>query len=176
MGFRDIYYARRAKMPRGRDWAEAILRQAGFAAKVRGKASIPGFIVHTDRGRQYTSVEFKSALEKEGLHQSMAQYAWQNVYCERVNRTTKEGYLAFEKNSCIKALQREVTHSVKNYITGKPHRGLTARLNPRVFIRAQANGEYGDYTVKIFSKLTSTKQLYVNKNINLIQASTQISL
>lgn len=242
MGCRDIYYARRAKMPRGRDWAEAILRQAGFAVKAssrsftdsageccsnliegrvltgpdqvwqtdithvnsegrwryvsfivdvysreivgyhcsptlraseqvrclakalraRGKARIPGLIVHTDRGRQYTSVEFKRALEKAGIRQSMAHYAWQNAYCERVNRTIKEGYLAFEEHSCIKTLQRAVTRSVRKYNTGKPHRGLPARLSPKEFIRAQADGAYGDYTVKIFSKLTSTKRLFVN--------------
>lgn len=242
MGCRDMYYACRAKMPRGRDWVEAILMQAGFAVKlpsrsftdsagticsdliegrelrgpdqvwqtdityvnsggrwryvsfivdvysreivashcsptlralgqvrclakalrVRGKTSIPGLIVHTDRGRQYTATEFKRALEKAGIRQSMAQYAWQNAYCERINRTIKEGYLAFEEHTCLKTLQRAVTRSVRKYNNGKPHRGLPARLSPRAFIRAQANGEYGDYTVKVFSKLISTKRLFVN--------------
>lgn len=242
MGCRDIYYACRDAMPRGRDWAEAVLMQSGFAVcrrsrsrtvaggvvqadlieglvltgpdqvwqtdltwvwsggrwryvsfmvdvytrqiiashcsddlsaasqvkclkkalKARKGRSLQGLIIHTDRGSQYTAREYTAVLRKAGIRHSMAHFAWQNAYCERVNRTIKEGYLAFSDHRCLRSLRAAVSQSVTRYNTGKPHRGLPDRLSPQVFMKAQQQGEYADYTVKIFSRLTSTKRLFVN--------------
>ncbi len=242
MGCRDIYYAVREEMPRGRDWTEQVLLGCGFRIKtpvrsftvagdgicsnliegmvitgpnqvwqtdityvwagnrwyyvsfvidvytrqilashcsrdlsatsqVRGLAKaftsqkgddLSELIVHTDRGVQYTSEVFKNYLGHWGVSHSMAHYAWQNAYCERVNRTIKSNYLAYYATGSYRSLQRGITKAVRLYNHGKPHRGLPSRLSPDQFVRERNQGSYADYRVNIWSKLTSTKMLHVN--------------
>lgn len=121
-----------------------------------------GLIVHTDRGIQYTSSEFKGYLARQGVRQSMAHFAWQNAYCERVNRTIKRNYLAHYTTRSYRSLRRALSTAVRLYNAGKPHRGLPDHLAPDRFASAQSQGEYPDYKVKIWSPLTATNRLYVN--------------
>lgn len=121
-----------------------------------------GLIIHTDRGVQYTAGEYKRFLKRRGITHSMAHYAWENAYCERFHRTIKHNYLKFYKMNTFKELQQGVAKAVKMYNRYKPHRNLPARMSPEQFIQAQKEGRYADYTVKIWSKLTSTKMLNVN--------------
>lgn len=242
MGCRDIYYAVREQMPRGRDWSEQWLLDCGYrvkapprsftvagadicsnliegmkitapnqvwqtdityvwsggrwyyvsfvidvytrqilashcsrdlsgASQVRclGKAlasqnreGLSGLIIHTDRGVQYTSDEYKNYLSRWDLRHSMAHYAWQNAYCERVNRTIKSNYLAYYTTDSYRSLCRGVAKAVRLYNRSKPHRGLPSRLSPDQFVKELNQGSYPDYRVKIWSKLTSTKMLHVN--------------
>ena len=242
MGCRDIYYAVREQMPRGRDWTEQVLLHCGFrvktpprsftvagtgicsnliegmaiigpnqvwqtdityvwsggrwyylsfvidvytrqiltshcsrdlsaASQVRclGKAiarqkgeDLRDLIVHTDRGVQYTSDAYKSYLERWDVRHSMAHYAWQNAYCERVNRTIKHNYLKFYTTDSYISLCKGVAKAVRLYNRSKPHRGLPSRLSPDQFVKELNQGSYPDYRVNIWSKLTSTKMLHVN--------------
>lgn len=242
MGCRDIYYAVREKMPRGRDWTEQVLLSCGFriktpprsftvagtgicsnliegmtitgsnqvwqtdityvwagsrwyylsfvidvytrqilachcsrdlsaASQVRclGKAfadqkgqDLSELIVHTDRGVQYTSDAYKNYLDRLQVSHSMAHYAWQNAYCERVNRTIKYNYLAYYTTDSYQSLQQGVVKAVRLYNHSKPHRGLPSRLSPDQFVKELNQGDHSDYRVNIWSKLTSTKMLHVN--------------
>lgn len=242
MGCRDMYYALREQMPRGRDWTEQVLLQSGFRVKVPSRSfteagvdicsnliegkTITGpnqvwqtdityvwcnrrwyyvsfvldvynrqilasscsrnlsaasqvrclakayarqkgqdlsqLIIHTDRGVQYTSREYKTYLARHELTHSMAHYAWQNAYCERVNRTIKHNYLAHYTLANYRALCQGVAKAVRLYNGGKPHRGLPSRLSPDRFVEEHNQGKHPDYSVHIWSKLTSTKMLYVN--------------
>lgn len=242
MGCRDIYYATRHQMPRGRDWTEQLLLECGFRVKTpprsftvagsdicsnliegmkvtgpnqvwqtdityvwsggrwyyvsfvidvytrqilasycsqdlsaasqvrclaKALASQNGedlseLIIHTDRGVQYTSSEYKKYLNSWELTHSMAHYAWQNAYTERVNRTIKRGYLAHYYHDSHRSLCAAVTKAVRLYNQSKPHRGLPGRLSPDQFVNELNQGSHPDYRVKIWSKLTSTQMLHVN--------------
>lgn len=242
MGCRDIYYATRERMPRGRDWTEQVLLRCGFriktpprsftvagvgicgnliegvaitgpnqvwqtdityvwsggrwyyvsfvidvytrqivashcsqdlssASQVRCLAKafssqkgedVSELIVHTDRGVQYTSAAYKKYLDRCGVRHSMAHYAWQNAYCERVNRTIKHNYLAHYTIESYRSLQRGVAKAVRLYNRSKPHRGLPSRLSPDQFIKERTQGGHPDYRVNIWSPLTATKMLHVN--------------
>lgn len=242
MGCRDIYYAVREQMPRGRDWSEQVLLSGGFrvkawprsftvpgtricsnriegmslsganqvwqtditylwvgrrwyylsfvldvytrqilashcsqdlstASQIRCLAKalasqqdqdLTGLIIHTDRGVQYTSSEYTQYLKSQNLTHSMAHYAWQNAYCERVHRTLKYGYLCYNTTSSYTSLSRAVAKVVRLYNGSKPHRGLPCRLSPDQFVKELNQGNFSDYRVNIWSKLTSINTLHVN--------------
>lgn len=242
MGCRDIYYAVREKMPRGRDWTEQVLLGCGFRIKTPPRSftvagagicsnliegmtiTVPNqvwqtdityvwtgsrwyyvsfvldvytrqilashcsrdlsaagqvrclakafasqkgkdlskLIVHTDRGVQYTSDAYTNYLDRWHVPHSMAHYAWQNAYCERVNRTIKHNYLAYYTTDSYQSLRRGVVKAVRLYNRSKPHRGLPSRLSPDQFVKELNQGSHPDYRVNIWSKLTSTNTLHVN--------------
>lgn len=141
--------------------ASQVLCLAQAIAGQKGK-DLSQLIIHTDRGVQYTSLEYKQFLRRWNLRHSMAHYAWQNAYCERVNRTIKNNYLAHYTTNSYQALCAGVKKAVRCYNATKPHRGLPSRLSPDQFLRAFNQGENSDYCVNIWSKLTSTKMLHVN--------------
>ncbi len=119
-------------------------------------------IIHTDRGVQYTSDVYKRYLTRWRLTHSMAHYAWQNAYCERVNRTIKRNYLAHYTTDTYQSLCAGVARAVRLYNRSKPHWGLPSRLSPDQFIKERNQNRFPDYRVNIWSKLTSTKMLHVN--------------
>lgn len=242
MGCRDIFWAKRHEMPRGRDWTERVLLAHGFRVKqklrsftvagndvcsnlieglevtrinhvwqtdityvwvnarwyfvsfvidvfnrrivgsycssdltsksqivcldkaVQGQngQDLSSLIIHTDRGVQYTSLEYKAYLEKNNIAHSMAHYAWENAYCERVNRTIKHNYLKHYKMDSYKALCVRVGQAVGFYNGSKPHKNLPSRLSPDQFMQEFNEGKHPGYKVKIWSKLTSTKGLSTN--------------
>lgn len=242
MGCRDMYYAKREQMPRGRDWSEQVLLNSGYrvkrkppsftdpgrdicanliegmkisgpnqvwqtdityvwsdnrwyyvsfvidvfnrrivgshtsrdlssesqvtclkkAVKSQKGHDLSGLIVHTDRGVQYTSRTFKRYLSGKGFRQSMAHYAWQNAYCERVNRTIKRNYLDYYAIKDYQGLSAGVRKAVRLYNRSKPHSSLPSRLSPDQFHKKFNRGQYPDYHVTIWSQLTSTKMLNVN--------------
>ena len=123
---------------------------------------LKGLIIHTDRGVQYTCNEYRTYLKDHHLLQSMAQFAWQNAYCERVNRTIKNNYLKYYRTDTYRTLCRSVSRAVRKYNESKPHRGLPSRLSPDQFVKEHNQGNYSDHTVNIWSKLTSTKMIHVN--------------
>ncbi|WP_158278758.1 DDE-type integrase/transposase/recombinase [Rhodohalobacter mucosus] len=159
----DVYTRRILASHCSRDLSSAsqIRCLSGALSRVAGQ-DLSGLIVHTDRGIQYTSGEYKRYLESHGLRHSMARYAWQNAYCERVNRTIKEGYLQHYTTDSYSSLAAGVCRAVRLYNHSKPHRGLPCRLSPDQFVKELNQGLHPDYRVNIWSKLTSTKMLYVN--------------
>lgn len=242
MGCRDIHYAMREQMPRGRDWTEQVLLTCGFRVKASPRSftvagvdicsnliegmnitapnqvwqtdityvwsggrwyyvsfvidvytrqilssrcsrdlsaasqvrclagafasqkgeDLSELIVHTDRGVQYTSEAYKNYLERWEVRHSMAHYAWQNAYCERVNRTIKHNYLKYYPTDSYNSLCKGVAKAVRLYNRSKPHRGLPSRLSPDQFVKELNQGGHPDYRVKIWSPLTATNRLHVN--------------
>ncbi len=242
MGCRDIYYALREDMPRGRDWTEQVLLNCGFRIKTSARSftvagakicsnliegtsvtdpnqvwqtditymwsggrwyylsfvidvytrqilashcsrdlsaasqvrclakafasqkgeDLSELIVHTDRGVQYTSDEYKNYLDRQHASHSMAHYAWQNAYCERVNRTIKQNYLKHYTTDSYNSLRKAVAKAVRLYNRSKPHRGLPSRLSPDQFVKELNQGGHPDYRVNIWSPLTATNRLHVN--------------
>jgi transposase InsO family protein len=242
MGCRDIYYALREQMPRGRDWTEQLLLTCGYRVKTPSRSftvagtgicanliegmsitkanqvwqtdityvwcgrrwyyasfvvdvytrqilashcsrdlsassqvqclkkavasqknhDLSELIIHTDRGVQYTSTAYKDYLDRLKLTHSMAHYAWQNAYCERVNRTIKHNYLSCYTMDSYQSLCAGIAKAVRLYNHSKPHRGLPSRLSPDQFIKERKQGHYPDYKVNIWSKLTAIKMLHVN--------------
>ena len=138
------------------------VRCLGKALARQKTKNLSGLIVHTDRGVQYTSSEYKNYLVRWGLSHSMAHYAWQNAYCERVNRTIKGNYLAYYNTDSYRSLCAGVAKAVRLYNSSKPHRGLPSRLSPDQFVKERSQGSYVDYHVTIWSKLTATGMLHVN--------------
>ena len=242
MGCRDIHYAMREQMPRGRDWTEQVLLTCGFRVKASPRSftvagvnicsnliegmnitapnqvwqtdityvwagsrwyyvsfvidvytrqilasycsrdlsaagqvrclagafasqkgeDLSELIVHTDRGVQYTSEAYKNYLERWEVRHSMAHYAWQNAYCERVNRTIKHNYLKYYTTDSYNSLCKGVAKAVRLYNRSKPHRGLPSRLSPDQFVKELNQGGHPDYRVEIWSPLTATNRLHVN--------------
>lgn len=119
-------------------------------------------IVHTDRGTQYASEVYRKYLKNHNFRHSMAHYAWQNAYCERVNRTIKRNYLDHYTTNSYRSLSSAVVKAVSLYNRSKPHRGLPLRLSPEQYIYECSQGKHGGYRVKIWSQLTSTKMLHFN--------------
>ncbi|MTI86963.1 MAG: transposase [Balneolaceae bacterium] len=79
-------------------------------------------------------------ISRQGLTHSMAHYAWQNAYCERVQRTIKEYYLPYYTTDTYPSLCKGVRRAVQAYNQSKPHRGLPARLSPDQFITKYTQG------------------------------------
>lgn len=132
------------------------------AVRKIGRANLKDLIVHTDRGVQYSCEHYKKWLSRRNIRHSMARYAYENAYCERVHRTIKYNYLKYYTLDSYKALQSGVTRAVKMYNTGKPHGGLPAHSYPDQFAKEHSQGKHADYKFKIWSKLTSIKSLHVN--------------
>jgi len=142
--------------------AASQIRCLDKAIASRKAQRLSQLIIHTDRGVQYTSGEYKRYLDRWGLTHSMAHYAWQNAYCERVNRTIKQNYLSHYRIDNYRSLCAGVSKAVRLYNHSKPHRGLPSRLSPDQFVQKINQGNYSDYHVNIWSKLTSTKMVHVN--------------
>ena len=132
------------------------------ALATQSAEDVTGLIIHTDRGTQYTSEEYRKHLVDHNLQHSMAHYAWQNAYCERVNRTMKHNYLKHYPTKTYRSLCRSVKKAVRMYNKSKPHSGLPSRLSPDQFVKERNQGKYTDYGFRIWSKLTSTKSLCLN--------------
>ncbi|MEX0778095.1 MAG: DDE-type integrase/transposase/recombinase [Balneolales bacterium] len=132
------------------------------ALKKVKKTDRVGLIVHTDRGTQYTSLAYRKYLTNCGISHSMAHYAWENAFCERVHRTIKHNYLKHYQIECFDSLKAGVAKAVRMYNGTKPHRGLPGRVSPDQFVKERRQDKHTDYEVKIWSKLTSTKTLHVN--------------
>jgi transposase InsO family protein len=129
---------------------------------VRAHKPSAGLIVHTDRGVQYTSAEWKQALERHKAIPSMARCAWENAYCERVHRTIKEEYLKWWPHGQPDELVRSLKLAVHRYNTSRRHSGLPGRQSPDQFARAWYQGQYPKFKFCVWSKLTSTATLNLN--------------
>jgi transposase InsO family protein len=159
----DVYTRRILASYCSRDLSAASqVRCLAMAFATQASDDLSALIVHTDRGVQYTSNDFKRYLEQRGVRHSMAHYAWQNAYCERVNRTIKENYLAYYATGSYRSLCQGVAKAVKLYNRSKPHRGLPSRMSPDQFAEKLTQGGYPEFSVNIWSPLTATNRLHVN--------------
>jgi putative transposase len=66
------------------------------------KTAITGLIHHSDGGKQYESIIYKSTCKKYGIIQSMCMYSFENPYAEKTNDLINNGYLNVWKPLNIK--------------------------------------------------------------------------
>jgi putative transposase len=105
-------------------------------------------IHHSDRGSQYSSIEYINTLKANGCKISMGLTAQDNAYAERINGTIKAEYLHGWKPNTYTQLKRQVDRAVNNYNHHRLHNHLN-RLNPVEF-------EARWYTDPTFDKPTIT--------------------
>lgn len=91
-------------------------------------------IHHSDRGSQYTSLEYVGILKDKGCKISMADKALDNPYAERINRTIKEEYLEYWDINEFGQLKKALKKAVNNYNNKRVHNNLN-RMTPSSFTK-----------------------------------------
>ncbi|MEQ9297049.1 MAG: IS3 family transposase [Cyclobacteriaceae bacterium] len=94
------------------------------ALKMAFKEYQPPLIHHSDRGSQYSSIEYTTMLKTSGCKISMGLIAQDNAYAERINRTIKEEYIDHWKPTSLGQLKGCLRKAVNNYNSRRPHRHL----------------------------------------------------
>jgi transposase InsO family protein len=89
------------------------------------KNNKPPDIHHSDRGSQYSSLEYIRLLKSHNCSISMAQSAQDNAYAERINRTIKEEYLAYWPILTLQELKRSIDKAILNYNNKRKHKNIT---------------------------------------------------
>jgi putative transposase len=100
----------------------------GTSLNIRKRTRFESLVHHSDKGSQYCSSEYVTALQKANVTISMAGSSLENPYAERLNGIIKNDYLKhFDTGSfpkLVKALDRSVwlynherPHSELNYMT-----------------------------------------------------------
>jgi len=89
-------------------------------------------IHHSDRGSQYSGLQYVSMLKRNNTLISMGLKPQENAYAERINRTIKEEYLDRWKAKNYGQLQRQVSKAVRHYNNERPHNHLN-RMTPVAF-------------------------------------------
>lgn len=94
-----------------------------------------GLIHHSDRGSQYSSNRYTELLEKNCIHISMGEVAWENPYAERINGTIKNEYLKRWVIKDFKDLKKKVEKAVNSYNKKRLHRGFKMKYTPMEFFQ-----------------------------------------
>lgn len=119
------------------------------ALKMALKENDPSLIHHSDRGSQYTYKGYINLLRQKGCQISMALYAQDNAYAERINRTIKEEYLDHWKPKTFGQLKSMTAKAIKNYNNKRLHNNIN-RTSPEKFSQS------------IFFTTTGTKKIDYN--------------
>lgn len=89
---------------------------------------------HSDRGSQYTCLEYTNLINKVGSKISMGLCAQDNAYAERINQTIKYEYLKFWKPKTYRQLITQVDRAVKQYNTRRLHNSFRPKkMTPNEF-------------------------------------------
>jgi putative transposase len=113
--------------------SDSMRARANYEALAMALSVNPApMIHHSDRGSQYSSIEYTRALQDNGCKISMGLTAQDNAYAERINGTIKDEYLDHWKPSSYEQLKQLVRKAVNNYNHCRSHNHL-GRLNPIVF-------------------------------------------
>jgi transposase InsO family protein len=86
-------------------------------------------IHHSDRGSQYTSIEYLELLKHNEVQISMALSAQDNAYAERINKTIKEEYIDYWSPKNYEQLKKMVDKAVSQYNNKRPHNYI-GKLSP----------------------------------------------
>jgi len=101
-----------------------------MAIRTRTGDNLQGLIHHSDRGSQYINKEYLDLLQHKGIKVSMCNYAWENAYGERINRTIKEEYLEARTIQNFIQLKQEVSRAVRLYNHDRSHNNLHGKMTP----------------------------------------------
>jgi putative transposase len=113
--------------------ASENIRALQMALRARSGDDLSMLIHHSDKGSQYIDREYLGLLSKNNVKVSMCDYAWQNAYCERLNRTIKEEYLETRNIVSLDQLKSEVRRAVRLYNHDRGHKSLLKEMSPVSF-------------------------------------------
>ncbi len=99
------------------------------ALKMALKNNKAPFVHHSDRGSQYTSIEYLELLKHNEVQISMALSAQDNAYAERINKTIKEEYIDYWKPQNYEQLKKMIDKAVSQYNNKRPHNYI-GKLSP----------------------------------------------
>ena len=103
------------------------------ALRIRGIKNDCGLFHHSDRGSQYTSLEYIDILNRKGIHKSMGSKGQENAYAERVNGTIKNEYLNHRSINSFSELKLWTKQAVNNYNSMRIHDALPGKISPLEF-------------------------------------------
>lgn len=99
------------------------------ALKMALKNNKAPLVHHSDRGSQYTSIEYLELLKHNEVQISMALSAQDNAYAERINKTIKEEYIDYWNPKNYEQLKRMIDKAVSQYNNKRPHNYI-GKLSP----------------------------------------------
>jgi len=124
-------------------------------------------IHHSDRGSQYGSKSYLTALRKKGAIISMGLMATDNPYAERINGIIKNEYLNRWVISNLKDLKRKTRKAVNHYNHKRLHRGHNMKHTPIGFKKEWLN---------LCAHKRPKVIIYTEGKVNLIGASSPLEI
>ncbi len=97
---------------------------------IKATKNIKELIHHSDRGCQFTSLEYLNTLHSHKISISMSEKGQDNAYAERVNGIIKNEYLRLREIKSYRSLIRWTNQAVKHYNTIRIHRNLPNKQSP----------------------------------------------
>lgn len=131
--------------------------------KVRAEDDLTGMIHHSDKGSQYIDKKYLSLISTYDMSISMCDYAWENAYSERINRTIKEEYLETRPISSLSQLKKEVKRAVYLYNHERAHTNLYKQMSPAQFESYLLTIDKSDYPPM---QLYEPVEEVINKNVS----------
>ena len=111
--------------------ARELLKAVKKALASRQGSSVKGCIMHSDRGSQYISSEYKQIITDNKMQLSMCKMPQENAYAERVQGTIKNDYL-YQEQLTEQNIQRIANNTIKYYNDERPHEELK-NVTPTAF-------------------------------------------
>lgn len=94
-----------------------------------------GLIHHSDKGSQYSSNSYTGLLDKNYIHISMGDVAWENPFAERINGIIKNEYLKKWVIKDYEDLKRKTEKAVQHYNEKRKHRAFKMRFSPMEYFQ-----------------------------------------
>jgi len=111
--------------------ADELLKAVKKAFESRQGTSVKDCIIHSDRGTQYISNEYKQIIRQNKMKLSMCKMPQENAYAERVQGTIKNEYM-YEEQLTEQNIQRIANRTIKYYNDERPHNELK-NITPTAF-------------------------------------------
>lgn len=100
--------------------AKELLKAVKKALANRQGTCLEGCIIHSDRGSQYISNEYKQIIKENKMQLSMCKMPQENAYVERVQGTIKNDYM-YEEQLTQQNIQRIAGRTMRYYNDERPH-------------------------------------------------------
>lgn len=113
------------------------------------KTDLSQLIHHSDGGKQYESIIYRSICEKYGVRQSMCMFSYENPYAEKTNDLINNGYLSYWKPYRLSQLRRMQAKAVRDH-NENSRKKVLGKKSPREFNEWLKMTKYeGAYTLKL---------------------------
>jgi putative transposase len=100
----------------GRELTASLPKRALLSA-IAGRSPEPGLIHHSDRGVQYASLEYVTALQQHQIIGSMSRtaYPWDNAQCESFLKTLKQEEIYCRRYRTLEELHLNLAVFIEDY-------------------------------------------------------------